>query len=173
MNDNLELKLQAWIDGEVSPSEARRLAQLVQRDPQASQLVLELRMTRQLLAANQPQAVVPETREFFWSKIERQIQSQARNPAPTGWRGLHGWRRLMGSLAGLATLAAIVLLAVRQFSPTATFDEVSTTADGMEAMTFHDQTAGMTVVWLQDSQDSQSTQPADAAPDDGDSDLQM
>jgi hypothetical protein len=172
MNDNL--KLQAWIDGEVSPSEGRRLAQLVELDPQASQLVQELRATRQRLAGNETPAVVPETREFYWSKIERQIQLQARTPAPIASRGLWHWRRLTASLVGFAAVAAVTLVTVRHFAPTATFDEVSATADGMEAMTFHDQTAGMTVVWLQDSQDNQSAQPADAAPaDDSDSDLPM
>ena len=172
MNDKLQLKLQAWIDGEVSPFQARRLARLVQRDAQASQLVRELRTARQLLAANPPARVVPEAREFYWAKIERQIHSQARQPAPLGL-GLR-WRAWMTSLAAVAALAALFLVVVKQYSPAASFDEVSDTADGMEAITFHDQTTGMTAVWLQDSQDNSSTQPGEAAPELGDNpDLQM
>ncbi|HZM01666.1 MAG TPA: hypothetical protein VFC44_01470 [Candidatus Saccharimonadales bacterium] len=49
------------------------------------------------------------------------------------------------------------------FAPPTTFDEISSTGEGMEAVTFHDQSAGMTVVWLQDP--SQVEQPAsDAMP---------
>jgi len=173
MNENLELKLQAWIDGEVSPSEVRRLAELAERDPQVNQLVQELRMTRQLLAANPPEVAVPETREFYWSKIERQIQNLPMEPSPTGSRSVFGWRRWMASIAGVAALGVMVLIAIGQFAPTATFDEVSATADGMEAMTFHDQTAGVTVVWLQDGQDTQSTQAVDADAVDSNSDLEL
>ncbi len=44
------------------------------------------------------------------------------------------------------------MLAVIVVSPARpNFDEISSTGDGMEAVTFHDQSAGMTVVWLQDS----------------------
>ena len=32
-----------------------------------------------------------------------------------------------------------------------TFDEISATDEGMEAVTFHDQSGQMTVVWLQDN----------------------
>ena len=171
MNENLELKLQAWIDGEVSPSEARRLAELAERDPQVSELVQELRMTHQLLAENPPEMAVPETREFYWSNIERQIQKLSAEPEAVSARTFAGWRRWTASLAGMAALGAMVLLAIGQFRGSASFDEVSATADGMEAMTFHDQTAGVTVVWLQDSQDSQPTQSADV--DDSNSDLEL
>ncbi len=173
MNDTLKLKLQAWVDGEVSPSQARRLAHLVERDADARQLVSELRMTCQLLAANEPQVAVPETPEFYWGKIARQIQSQASQPAPMRSRVLFGWRRFAAAAAAFAAVTASVLLMVRHFAPMATFDEVSATGDGMEAMTFHDQSAGMTVVWLQDAQDGQSPQPTDAPLDDGDSDIEM
>jgi anti-sigma factor RsiW len=177
MNEELELKIQAWIDGEVSPSEGDRLAALIERDDQASQLVQELRATRRVLTANEPQAAVPETREFYWTKIQNQIRREARVPAPLGWRRLLRWQRLIPSLTGAAALFAVVLFGIRQAAPKASFDEVSATVEGMEAITFHDQTAGVTVVWLQDSQDGQddqATQAVDPMPDDGEgSDLPM
>jgi hypothetical protein len=42
------------------------------------------------------------------------------------------------------------VMAVRQNGPP-TLEEVSSTIGGMEAVTFHDQTSQMTVVWLQDN----------------------
>ncbi len=59
------------------------------------------------------------------------------------------WRRYMAPMAGAAVLGCALLMAVVQHS-SAPVDETSSTGGGMEALTFHDQSAGMTVVWLQD-----------------------
>jgi anti-sigma factor RsiW len=173
MNEKLELQLQAWIDGEAAPADARRLARLAQSDPEIGQLAQELRMVRGILASNPPEMAVPETRDFYWSKIERQIQNLPVPAEPAVSRGVLGWRRWVSSLAGMTAVGLMAMFIFGQFHPATNFDEVSATADGMEAMTFHDQSAGVTVVWLQDSQDA--AQPTDAATaiDDGNSDLEM
>ncbi len=56
-------------------------------------------------------------------------------------------------------------MATKPFAP-ATFDEISSTGEGMEAVTFHDQSAGMTVVWLADTEQAAPAEtPAVAVPD--------
>jgi anti-sigma factor RsiW len=186
MNQNLELKLQAWLDGELSGAEARRINDEIAADAGASRLVEELKAVKGLLAGNELALTVPESRDFYWSKIEREIRNQARpQPAPT-FR-TPAWVRWLSPLSGLAAFTCIILLAVK---PTAapTFDEISSTGEGVEAVTFHDQSADMTVVWLADSTQPQTqpqTQtpevspegtavpPDHATPDPGDTDVEM
>ena len=160
MNQEFELKLQAWLDGELSAPEVRRLSQEMADDTEASRLVAELQAIKSALAGNEMPVAVPETREFYWSKIERQIEREAGALGRARPARPSTWLRWVSPLSGLAGLACIVLLAFQPFTPPA-FDEISSTGEGMEAVTYHDQSTGMTVVWLADSQDSQP----EAAPD--------
>src|SRR5271170_3402423 len=74
MNQEQQLKLQAFLDGELPESEAREILAWTQRDSAAAGLLAELKNTRAALAKSQPHSNLPESREFFWSKIEREIQ---------------------------------------------------------------------------------------------------
>jgi anti-sigma factor RsiW len=149
MKHDLELKVQAWLDGELPDHEARRLGEWIARDAEASALAAELGGVRQSMARQEAVVVLDESREFYWSKIHRQIQREAAVRRPDGLPWYARWRKYMGPLAGMAALGCVLLLTVaRSGSPT--FDEVSSTGEGMEAVTFHDQSAQMTVVWLQD-----------------------
>ena len=72
----------------------------------------------------------------------------------------------------------MLLLAVKPLAP-ATFDEISSTGEGMEAVTFHDQSAGMTVVWLANTEQAQPTEtpevkaPETKTPDTIDPEVEM
>ena len=172
MKHELELKVQAWLDGEMSDHEAARIADWVARDAEAGVLAAELGTVRKAMVSNELIAPLPETREFHWSKIERQIQREALtlDRPPVSW--LARWRRLLIPLGGVTALACVLTLTVKQMHRPA-FDEISATGQGMEAVTFHDQSAEMTVVWLQDSsQTSGTTQPAKiSVPDESHSDF--
>jgi hypothetical protein len=160
MKHELELRIQALLDGEVSEHEAAQLADWVERDAEAGVLAAELGTVRKAMVDNEMIVALPETREFHWSKIERQIQREtlAPNRPPVSW--LARWRRALLPLAGVTALACVLTLAVVQMHRP-TFDEISATDEGMEAVTFHDQSAELTVVWLQDSsQTSGAGQPA-------------
>jgi hypothetical protein len=174
MKHELELKVQAWLDGELSEHEAARIADWVARDAEAGILVAELGTVRKAMVENEVVAPHPETREFHWSKIERQIQRDELTPhrSPVSW--MAQWRRILVPVAGVTALACVLALAVQQLHRP-TFDEISATDQGMEAVTFHDQSAGMTVVWLQDSsQTSETAQPQKtSAPDDVNSDVEL
>jgi anti-sigma factor RsiW len=158
MKHELELKVQAWLDGELPDHEARRMGELIAHDSEAAALAAELGCIRQAMFRQEAPVPLAESREFYWSKIQRQIQREAavRRPVDVPWYAR--LRRYMGPLAGAAALGCILLLAVvRNGSPA--FDEISSTGDGMEAVTFHDQSAQMTVVWLQDSSAATEVQP--------------
>jgi anti-sigma-K factor RskA len=150
MRHKLELKVQAWMDGELPERESRRIGQWIARDPEAGGLAADLGRVRQAMLHNEKVRTLPETREFCWSKIERQIQREfapvRRDRAP--WHS--HLRRWLAPMAGVAALAVALVLEFRQ-THTPTFDEITATGDGMEALTFHDQSAHMTVVWLQDN----------------------
>ena len=164
MNHDFELKIQAWLDGELSDQEAARVADLVAHDAKASALALELGTIRTAMAGNELPAPLPETREFHWSKIARQIEREtpvAPRRESVSWAAR--WRKFVLPLGGIAALACTIALVLQQMQQP-TFDEVSSTNQGMDAVTFHDQSAGMTVVWLQDnSQATDSAQPAQKA----------
>jgi anti-sigma factor RsiW len=150
MKKDLQLKVQAWLDGELPDREARRIGEWIARDSEASALAAELGCIKQAMFRNESAATPGESREFYWSKIERQIQREAglRGAGATPWSAR--WRRYLAPALGMAALACVLFVAVRQAGPP-TFDEVSSTIDGMEAVTFHDQSSQMTVVWLQDA----------------------
>ena len=75
-----QLKLQAFLDGELPEDEARTIAARVAQDPEATDLLAELRNTRQALSLFEEGPKLPESREFYWSKIQRAIEQL--EPAP-------------------------------------------------------------------------------------------
>jgi anti-sigma-K factor RskA len=161
MNEETQLKIQAWVDGELSSWQARNVAKLVERDAEAKALVTELRHTKTAFAGNEVSVALPELREFYWNKIRLQIEREEAagqkrvSPAPS-WNPLSVFRRIGLPLAGVAVAAAVALLTLTQFSGPR-YEEVTTTSDDMTALTFHDQSAGMTVIWLQDKNDQPAT----------------
>ena len=159
MKHDLQLKVQAWLDGELPDQEARRMGEWIARDAEASALAAELGCVRQAMFGNEAAGPLGESREFYWSKIERQIQREAGARRTDGLPWYARWRRFMAPMAGAAGLACLVLIGVWQ-SASPTFDEISSTGEGMEAVTFHDQSAQMTVVWLHDSSAAAEDQAA-------------
>ena len=71
MDYKVQLKLQAFLDGELPEAEASKVANWIAGDGQASALLEELRHTQEALAGFEAGIRLPESREFFWSKIER------------------------------------------------------------------------------------------------------
>jgi hypothetical protein len=122
--------------------------QRLETDPAAAALLAELQSTRRALMGFDEQIKLPESREFYWSKIRRAIQPQAL-PAPEPgpvplW--LARLRRLLVPAAGLALLAIIGILATQSSSVGSSSIETAFSDPG--ALTYHDYTSGTTLVWL-------------------------
>jgi hypothetical protein len=169
MNQDLELKLQAWVDGELTDAEAKRIGNEIAGNAEAIALVASLHALKSAFEGNELSVTVPETREFYWSKIQRQIESEERTAArPVPARGKFAWQKWLAPVAGFGSLACILFMAIRPIAP-APFDEISATGEEMQSITYHDQTSGMTVVWLADTDDGLSTDsptaPASKAPE--------
>jgi anti-sigma factor RsiW len=151
MKQDLKLKLQAWLDGELPPAEAAALRALAAADPEAKRLLEELQAVKAALRQNERAASVPETREFYWSKIQQQIRREERVRRPVAAPWAARLRRWLAPMAGATALAAAFLAAVHHSPRPAGLNLVSVTAEGIEARTFHDQSSGMNIVFLQDT----------------------
>ena len=150
MEHEKQLKLQAYLDGELDAADSRVIADWVAQDPEASALLAELRQTSESLTGFEQGIQLPESRELYWSKIQRQIQRQQTplpEPAPiAGWA--YRLRRVLMPLTGLA-VAALLFLVVTRESGTAHGDAgVETALQDSGAFTYHDDSAGATLVWL-------------------------
>src|SRR5437867_7321096 len=110
-----ELKLQAYLDGELSGRQARKVAAWLATDPQAQLLLAELKMAKTALAGAEPEMALPENREFYWSKIQREIQrTEEAQPRPVP-RFLAAWRRLLAPTAGVALVTFLTVYTFRMY----------------------------------------------------------
>ncbi|MDQ6633058.1 MAG: hypothetical protein M3Y82_15100 [Verrucomicrobiota bacterium] len=151
MND--ELKIQACLDGELSAREARQITERLSSENEARELFAELQFTKTALAGNELELKLPETRDFYWSKIQRQIEQEGRlQNSRESKPFFYGRRKFFLPLAGAAALVS-ALVSVSHFTHplrAATYvpGAVETFAD-MAASTFRSQSEKMTIVWLE------------------------
>ena len=152
MTEEQQLKLQAFLDGELPEKDAQEMAAWVARDPEATDLLAELRNTREALADCEPALKLPESREFYWSKIQREIQRLEPVQAPAKPASiLTLLRRVLLPLGSVAVLAIAGVLAYQQFGGTqggVPHAQVSAMLADVGAIHYRDQSQGMTVIWL-------------------------
>jgi len=133
MNWEEQLKLQALLDGELPPDQARALSALVERDPAAAALLAELRTARQTLRSGEATAAITESREFYWSKIARDIERQERRSPARPPSGLLAWLRLLVLPATVIVVLVIVGISLHNHahpaSPVATGHQPTPAAD--------------------------------------------
>lgn len=162
MKHEAQIKLQAFLDEELSPVESRQVADWVARDQEAAALLTELRQTGNALKGFEDAVRVPESREFYWSKIERRLQSPAperRESALERW--LLNLRRLTVPATAFAVLAILGVIVARQGTPTPAAPHVETALADTGAFTYRDYSAGATLVWLSYPADNEVAQPDD------------
>ncbi len=63
------------MDGELAPKEAARIATLIEQNPEALALSEELRVVENALHLGEKPAILDDSRDFYWSQIERQIDA--------------------------------------------------------------------------------------------------
>ncbi len=155
MNEEFQLKLQAFLDGELSGKEAREVEAALASDSEARALLAELKNANAAFVAFGQDLKLPETREFFWSKIEREIRSLEKQSArdPKSVSAFSAFLRRFLVPAG--AFAAIVLAGFLAVEQTGLGRKASDLSGGVEvamsdseAFTYNDNAAGMTVVWL-------------------------
>ena len=169
MNLDQQLRLQALLDGELSEQEAREVLAWTQRDGDAAALLAELKNTRQALTQSEPHLTLPETRDFFWSKIEREIQRQEQTPIPKGDGSIFvTLRRWL--FPATAAIALVVMFTFIHFNAPNTVVQTVTDADtdmpivettlaSADATTFRDASEGTTLVWFSDDTPAKLKKP--------------
>jgi anti-sigma factor RsiW len=149
MNYDLELKLQAWLDGELPEAEASEVAKWPAKNPEAAALLEELRHTREAMAGSETDRQLPESREFFWSKVQREIQrleTPAAKPASAPLFAL--LRRFLVPASAIALLVIASVVLTRPGPGPALVTEIETALADSGAFTYRDYSAGTTLVWL-------------------------
>jgi len=151
MTEEQQIQLQAFLDGELPEPEACAVAAWLARDAEATALLAELRHTRQALAGLEAEIKLPESREFYWSKIEREIR-RCEQPAPARpvvslWTA---WRRFLVPAGVMAALVMVAVVASLQFraSGQPRVPELQTAMADSSAFTYRDYSAGVTLVWF-------------------------
>jgi len=153
MNELEPLKLQAYLDGELTGREREEVARLLDEREDARQLLAELQHTRAALRSHEVERKLECSREFYWSRIERELAAtpQVTAPAP-GVNLLHWLRGHVRSVAGFGIAVAVVIVTV-------VFLPVRAQAAESEWEVLHPQTgmvnlrdyqSGITVVMLYD-----------------------
>jgi len=144
MNDELKLKLQAYLDGELTGKDANEVAALLKQDSTAQALFAELQMTKAALIGNEPELKLPESREFYWSKIEREITrleaAEARPPVVMPW-----WRRFALPLGIAALILAVAVPLGMKFMAGSS---VESEAHDTSTYTIYAEDGNATVVWV-------------------------
>jgi anti-sigma factor RsiW len=152
MNREFELKLQAYLDGELGAREARELEQRLTADATAQALLAELRLTAGALRGNEPERQVPETREFYWSKIERGIEAAAKADRPAGAWGL-GWLfRYWPQMSGASVALVLLFAATAHFHllTKSGWDDIENPLSETGTFCFRSEPDRMTLVWVYD-----------------------
>jgi anti-sigma factor RsiW len=145
MKKDLQLQLQAYLDGELPSGEAQAVRDLLMGDAAARDLLVELTNTRDAVVAHEATIKLPESREFYWSKIQREISREAQ-AAPAVNFSLAAWlRRVLIPAGAMAAVAIAVMLSLPHSSGAGDY---STTSSGAAAFTYHNYDTGTTLVWL-------------------------
>ena len=157
MNRETQLQVQAYLDNELSPGEARNISKLISSDAEARDLFGELKSTREALVANEPLPALPESREFYWSKIQRAIEHAERsNERAHPSVARPWWTRMLVPMAGAVALFAVLLsvvnrdgskpIAVSQSASAATPLHQLEQPSDVSTITFRSE--GVNVVWI-------------------------
>jgi anti-sigma factor RsiW len=147
MDYDAQLKLQAFLDGELPEAEAKEVANWLARDSEAASLLAELRNTRQAMAGFEAGIKLPESREFYWSKIAREIERlETPAPAPVSVPLIVRLRRLLMPATAIALLVLGGLMVTNGVRPRGGGMETALADSG--AFTYHDYSSGATLVWL-------------------------
>jgi hypothetical protein len=104
---------------------------------------------------------LPESREFFWSKIEREIRRL--DPAETRPQGGTFWklRKLLAPLAGVALVLLLALSTLKTGieEPTGHLAEVENLSEHTGAYSFRSHSEKMFVVWVYDRNQEAAPEP--------------
>ncbi len=151
MKQELKITLQAYLDGELPPGEVSGVKELLAQDDEARALCVELDNTRKALTGFEAEIKLPEPREFYWSKIERDIRRLEKSESVKRTGSLFaGWRRALVPAMVFVVAATAVILVAPQFGSFGQVRpaETETALGAADGFTYRDYASGSTLVWL-------------------------
>jgi hypothetical protein len=154
MNLEAQLKLQAFMDGELSSREGGEVAEWLAQTPEAQALAAELRLTRGFLAGQELERPVPETREFYWSQIERRLPvAEAPVEDAPPFVSLTWWLRWLMPMGAAALLTLWLVIPPGKDRPSSMAfldgpEEIDTSVPDTSTVSFHAASEGVTVIWI-------------------------
>ncbi len=148
MKTETQLKIQAYLDGELPEAQRSEVEFLLARDAEARGLLAEMQNTDAAFAAFESQIKLPESREFYWSKIEREITRQPVQPRETPPSPAIWLRRLLIPTAACAAVVIAAIIALPQLGLGGYAGETISDSDDNSVFTYHDYDSGATLVWL-------------------------
>lgn len=109
MNEHEQLKLQSYLDDELSNEERRQVARWLDDDSAARVLLAELRTTREVIRGHEPDYKLDCTREFFWNGIQRELDREEQESASAPQGGILEWIRGHAAQLGAVSAGAAVI----------------------------------------------------------------
>ena len=161
MKENeIELKIQALVDGELTESEAEQMRECMDKDVRLQILYAQWIQTKDLISKYEIPRVLPESGDFYWAKIAQEIGTG--EPTNQGSNNSLVIKWLFHRLAPLLGIATIVLLITLQQPsvPDLAIElesdhELELLSDEIDVMTFNSVDDSMSIVWLEYSMDIQ------------------
>jgi anti-sigma factor RsiW len=151
------LKIQAAVDGQLPSAQARDVARLLEENPEAQGIYRQVQAIHTVLAENPPLYTLPESREFYWSKIAREIQRTEPAVRRTASREYVSWLRWLLPVGATAAVLMAVLVHGPFSRPRPPFvelaveHEIETPLPETTSFSFRSESAAITVVWVETS----------------------
>lgn len=143
MDEKKSLELMALLDGTGEPGRREAVEAWLRSDPDAEALRQELAWVRQALQQHEPAIRVPETREFYWSQIQRRMaQAAAPETRQTPSRRFSDWLTWLAPLAGVAAVTLLVSLHPWRVGP------LNPGLNEASATTYTSEADGVTIHWI-------------------------
>jgi len=153
MNKETCLEIQALVDGELDHRRREVLRRQCAEDAESRELSEALSALREVVRHHEPEHRVPESREFYWSQIQRQIAAADSGSCPAPEiRPDWGWLRWLVPMMGAAAVAALLALPrLSEPSPLAAVSAHFLDSDHQLAssVTYRSDADGVTVHWIQ------------------------
>lgn len=159
-----KLKIQAYLDGELSQSEAKKVEFLIASDNEAKQIFEELKCATDLLQNNEPEIKMPISRELFWNRIYNEIQ-KSEDESISVFDYIRHLKYLLLNTKYLVPVAAAIIALVSIFlikdiaQPIEDYlVSIETTSEEVGSYSFRVQSENMFVVWIynKDSSDGKN-----------------
>lgn len=151
MNDQQLLEIMAHADGELEASRRSDVERLLAQDAGAAALQRELVTVRELMRTHEPVGQVSDSREFYWSQIQRrmaQAEQAAGRPGPAKSNPF-SWLRWLTPALGVAAVAVAVTVQQRNGFPLAGADlGPRSMTEAANPVTFTSDSDGVTIQWI-------------------------